>query len=117
MKSIKTVNRGYFTVKNRAVPGSNRVTMYLIIRCGGCKTFTYVDRFQEWKLCPICGATIDVRRATQYLEVEDFRTAEAVVTQLEEHLHATRKKDLSSEEREELRARYAEWIRGRTKEA
>jgi hypothetical protein len=88
--------------------------MYLVIRCGGCKTFTYVDRFQEWKLCPICGATIEVKRAPQYLEVEDFSVAETVVNQLEQHLHKTKKKDLTHEEREQLRSKYAEWIRGET---
>jgi hypothetical protein len=87
---------------------------YLVLRCGGCKTFTYVDRFQEWKLCPVCGATIDVRRSSHYLEVEDFRVAENIVAQLEQHIHRTRKKDLSIEEREQLRAQYTEWIRGQT---
>jgi len=87
---------------------------YLVIRCGGCKTFTYVDHFQEWKLCPVCGATIDIQKASHYLEVEDFTVAENIVAQLEQHIHKTRKKDLSHEERQQLRARYAEWIRGQT---
>ncbi len=86
--------------------------MYLVIRCGSCKTFTYVDCFQEWKLCPVCGATIDVQRSSHYLEVEDFRMAENIVAQLEQHLHKTRKHDLSREEREQLRAQYTDWIRG-----
>ncbi len=88
--------------------------LYLVIRCGGCKSFTYVDKFQQWKLCPICGATIDVRRASRYLEVEDFRVTESIVNKLEEHLHRTRKRDLTAEEREQLRATYAEWIRNQT---
>jgi acetyl-CoA carboxylase beta subunit len=75
--------------------------LYLVIRCGGCKSFTYVDKFQQWKLCPICGATIEVMRAPRYLEVEDFRVAESIV-------------DLTAEEREQLRATYAEWIRNQT---
>jgi hypothetical protein len=84
---------------------------YLVIRCSTCKTFTYVDRFQEWKLCPVCGTAIDVKRATRYLEVEEYGMAEAIVKQLERHLHATGKKDLTSDERRHLRTQYAEWIR------
>jgi hypothetical protein len=85
--------------------------MYLVIRCGGCRTFTYVDRFQQWKLCANCGETIDVRRATVYLEVEDYHVAENVMEQLEEHLHRTKKKDLTREELETLRHQYAQWLR------
>jgi Domain of unknown function (DUF1922) len=88
--------------------------LYLVIRCGGCRSFTYVDKFQQWKLCPICGATIEVKRAPRYLEVEDFRIAENIVNKLEEHLHRTRKQDLTPEEREQLRATYAEWVRNQT---
>ncbi len=58
--------------------------------------------------------TIEVKRAPMYLEVEDFRVAESIVNKLEEHLHLTRKKDLTPEEREQLRATYADWIRNRT---
>jgi hypothetical protein len=87
--------------------------MFRIIRCGGCRTFTYVDRFQEWKLCPICSETIDLRRAVTYLEVEDYRIAERVVAQLEQYLHDTKRADLTPEERKELREQYAEWLRNK----
>jgi hypothetical protein len=87
--------------------------MFRIIRCGGCKTFTYVDRFQEWKLCPICSETIDLKRAATYLEVEDYQTAEKIVAQLEKFLQETRRKDLTREELREIRAQYAEWLRKR----
>ncbi|HQA81644.1 MAG TPA: DUF1922 domain-containing protein, partial [Methanoregulaceae archaeon] len=41
--------------------------MYLIIRCPGCHTFSYVDRYQQWKLCPRCGEAISVRQGPAYL--------------------------------------------------
>jgi hypothetical protein len=99
--------------RNIYTPGgsTHKMFMYLVIRCGGCRTFTYVDRFQQWKLCANCGETIDVRRATVYLEVEDYNVAESVVAQLEEHLHRTKKKDLTREELETLRKQYAQWLR------
>jgi predicted RNA-binding Zn-ribbon protein involved in translation (DUF1610 family) len=87
--------------------------MYLIIRCGSCRNFTYVDRYQQWKLCPTCGETISVRQVPAYLEVEDYTVAEQIIRQLERHLEQTRKKDLSAEEIQELRRQYAEWIRSR----
>jgi hypothetical protein len=87
--------------------------MYLIIRCGGCRTFTYVDRFQQWKLCPSCGETISVARAPVYLEVEEFTMAENIIRQLQRHLDSSRKKDLSPDEITELRHQYAEWLRSR----
>ncbi|MBS1193960.1 MAG: hypothetical protein H6R28_360, partial [Methanomicrobiales archaeon] len=52
--------------------------MYLVIRCPGCRTFTYVDRYQRHKLCHVCGETITVARATVYLEVRDYAEAESV---------------------------------------
>jgi tRNA G26 N,N-dimethylase Trm1 len=85
--------------------------MYLVIRCDGCRTFTYVDRFQQWKLCPVCGGTINVRQSPTYLEVEDYSVAESVVSQLEEFLHRTKKKDLSPEEKTMLQQKYAQWLR------
>jgi len=77
--------------------------MYLIIRCGGCRTFTYVDRFQQWKLCPSCGETISVRQAPAYLEVEDYSVAENIIRQLQKYLDANKKKDLSPDEIDTLR--------------
>ncbi|MGB7787168.1 DUF1922 domain-containing protein [Methanoregula sp.] len=88
--------------------------MYLIIRCpGGCKTFTYVDRFQKWKLCPFCGHAYEVAKAPTYLEVEDHHEAEHIVRQMEKHLQETRKKDFSPEEKEELRHHYTTHLRTR----
>ena len=93
--------------------GQCQSRMYLIIRCGSCRTFTYVDRYQEWKLCPHCGEAIRVRQAPAYLEVEDYALAEKIIRELEGYLARTQKKDLSSEEKESLRHQYAEWIRDR----
>jgi len=93
--------------------GNASVRMYLIIRCGSCRNFTYVDRYQEWKLCPTCGEAIRVRQAPAYLEVEDYAVAEKIIRELESYLERTQKKDLSLEEKESLRHQYAEWIRGR----
>jgi hypothetical protein len=90
------------------------ILMYFIIRCpGGCRTFTYVDRFQKWKLCPFCGHAYEVSRAPVYLEVEDHREAEHIVRQMERHLHATKKKDFSDEEKAELRHHYTTALRHR----
>jgi hypothetical protein len=86
--------------------------MYLIIRCAGCRTFCYVDRFQQWKLCPVCGEVIEVRQAPAYLEVGEYKVAERIVNKLEEYLHQTRKKDLTPEEIRSLREQYAAWVRG-----
>jgi hypothetical protein len=85
--------------------------MYLVIRCPGCKTFTYVDRFQRWKLCPVCGEAAEVRRAPAYLEVDDYLVAEKIVEQLEAYLHKNKKKDLTNEEIDDLRRQYASWLR------
>ncbi len=87
--------------------------MYLIIRCPGCHTFSYVDRYQQWKLCPRCGEAISVRQGPAYLEVEDYSVAEQIIRQLERYLDSTRKKDLSSDEIAALRQQYADWIRSR----
>jgi uncharacterized Zn finger protein (UPF0148 family) len=81
--------------------------MYFIIRCpGGCNTFTYVDRFQKWKLCPLCGHAYEVAKAPAYLEVEDHHEAEHIVRQMERHLHANKKKDFTDREKAELRHHY-----------
>jgi tRNA G26 N,N-dimethylase Trm1 len=87
--------------------------MYLIIRCCGCRTFTYVDRYQQWKLCPHCGETISVAGSPVYLEVEEFTMAENIIRQLQKHLDTSRKKDLSPDEIIALRHQYAEWLRSR----
>jgi hypothetical protein len=87
--------------------------MYLIIRCPGCRTFSYVDRYQQWKLCPRCGEAINVRQAPAYLEVEDYSVAEQIIRQLERFLDSTKKKDLSADEIAALRQQYADWIRSR----
>ncbi len=87
--------------------------MYLIIRCPGCRTFTYVDRYQRWRLCPRCGEAINVGRAPVYLDVDDFLDAERVVEQLESYLHRTGKKDLSEQDIRQLRTQYTEWVKNR----
>jgi len=87
--------------------------MFLVIRCPGCRTFTYVDRFQQWKLCAFCGEAINVRQAPVYVEVDDYHTAEHIANQLEEYLHNTRQHDLSPAEIAVLREKYAEWVRKR----
>ena len=92
--------------------------MYFIIRCpGGCKTFTYVDRFQKWKLCPLCGHAYEVAKAPAYLEVEDHHEAEHIVRQMEKHLHANKKKDFSDEEKAELRHHYMSALRHKKPDA
>lgn len=88
-------------------------TMYVVIRCPGCRSFTYVDRFQRWRLCPICGEATDVSRAQAYVEVDDYRIAETIVKRLEEYLHSKKKSDLTNEEIAELRRQYADWLRSR----
>ena len=88
--------------------------MYLVIRCPNCGTFTYVDQYQEWKLCAICGETINSRRAEVYLDLHNHRDAEAVVRELERFLHTTGKSDLSDEEKVGLQTAYARWIRTNT---
>lgn len=89
------------------------LVMYLIIRCPSCSTFSYVDRFQKWKLCPQCGHALEVARSPAYLDVEDFHEAEHIVKQMEKHLHANKKKDFTQEETAELRHHYTEALRKR----
>lgn len=90
----------------------NVIRMYFIIRCpGGCRTFTYVDRFQKWKLCPLCGHAYEVAKVPAYLEVEEHHEAEHIVKQMEKHLHANKKKDFTPEEKEELRHHYTTALR------
>lgn len=92
---------------------NHQLPMFLIIRCPGCRTFSYVDRFQQWKLCPVCGEAIEVAKAPAYIEVDEYRVAERIVSQLEDYLHRNRKKDLSPEELAALREQYAEWLRSK----
>ena len=87
--------------------------MYVIIRCPGCTRFSYVDRFQQWKLCPSCGHAYEVKKAPAYLDVHDHREAEHIVRQMEKHLHAHQKKDFTPEETEELRHHYTVALRKR----
>jgi len=88
------------------------IRMYVIIRCpGGCRTFTYVDRFQKWKLCPLCGHAYEVAKAPAYLEVDDHHEAEHIIKQMERHLHTHKKKDFSAEETAELRHHYTAALR------
>jgi len=70
-----------------------------------------VDRFQRWKLCPVCGHAHEVAKAPAYLDVEDYHEAEHIVKQMEKHLHTAKKKDFSPEETDELRHHYATWLR------
>ena len=85
--------------------------MYLVIRCPGCRTFTYVDRYQKWRLCPSCGESINCARVPVYIEVNSHADAENMVLQLERYMHKTKRSDLSPEELGRLRVKYAEWIR------
>lgn len=91
--------------------------MYLVIRCPGCRAFTYVDHFQRFKLCPICSEAINVRDAEAFLEVEDFYVADSVIRQLEAFLHNSKRKDLTDEEIALLRKQYADWVRGHRQSA
>lgn len=81
--------------------------MYLIIRCQNCGTFTYIDRFQNWKLCPICGETMQRNNVPEYLEVNDHHEADAVIVELKRYLQQNKRVDLTSEETRKLRAAYA----------
>ncbi|MEG3056752.1 MAG: DUF1922 domain-containing protein [Methanoculleus sp.] len=87
--------------------------MCLVIRCPGCKTFIYVDRYQRWRLCPTCGEAINVAKAPIYLDTDDFLDAECVVKQLESYLHRTGKDDLTESDIQKLRAQYVRWVKNR----
>ncbi|MDN7023325.1 DUF1922 domain-containing protein [Methanoculleus sp. FWC-SCC1] len=87
--------------------------MYIVTRCPGCQAFTYLDSFQRFKLCHICGEVIDGTRAPEYLEVSDHQDAEQIIGQLEAFLKKTGRPDLSKQELEHLRMQYAEWLRNR----
>ena len=93
-------------------PGSPIV--YIVIRCPGCSTFTYVDKFQRHKLCHVCGQVIEVKSAPAYLEVKDYTDAEEVVDQLQRFLEREGRKDLSANELRMLRAKYAQWLLNQT---
>ncbi|TAJ44109.1 DUF1922 domain-containing protein [Methanofollis fontis] len=87
--------------------------MYRVIRCPGCLTFTYVDPYQHWKLCHVCGEVIDAGRAPVYLEATDHRDAERLIVKLEDFLDETGKMDLDDAEKTRLRSEYARWLRSR----
>lgn len=87
--------------------------MYLVVRCPGCRAFIYVDRYQRWRLCPICGEVIDIEKAPVYLDVDDFLDAEHIVEQLESYLHRTGKGDLTRSDIQKLRAQYVRWVKDR----
>jgi len=119
MKPLETLARrvtGFFCETTIYIYNDNAdhlIVMYLIIKCPSCSTFTYVDRFQKWKLCPQCGHAHEVARAPAYLDVEDFHEAEHIVKQMEKHLHANKKKDFTPEETAELRHHYTEALKKR----
>lgn len=85
--------------------------MYLIVRCPGCLTFTYMDKYQKWKLCPVCGETINPSRVQVYLDVRKPGEAEAIAIQLEKYLHDNKKKNLTEKEIQKIREEYAGWMR------
>lgn len=85
--------------------------MYIIIRCPGCRSFTYMDHLQRWKLCPVCGEIISSQKAPVYIEVETYAEADQIVSQLEEYLRKTRRGDLTDDEIARLRATYARWVK------
>ncbi|MBN2733503.1 MAG: DUF1922 domain-containing protein [Methanomicrobiaceae archaeon] len=85
--------------------------MYLILRCSGCATFTYVDSFRQHRLCPVCGEIIKVKGAPVYLEVKDYRQAEAIIAELGRYLQKNKRHDLTPEEKERMREEYAGWMR------
>lgn len=87
--------------------------MYLVIRCPGCRTFTYVDPYQHWKLCPVCGEVIDATRVPVYLEAEDHRDADEIIRKLEIYLNETGQDDFTDDEKMQLRSEYARWVRSR----
>ena len=84
--------------------------MYLLIRCQNCSTFTYIDRYQKWKLCPVCGETMQRNFVPEYLEVEDHHEADAVIFELERYLTQNKRTDLTSDETRKLRAAYAQRV-------
>jgi len=85
--------------------------VYFILRCPGCFTFTYVDSFRQHRLCPFCGEIIKVKGAPVYLEVKDYKEAEAIVNELGKYLLKNKRKDLTPEEKEKMREEYAQWMR------
>ena len=85
--------------------------VYLIIRCPGCLSFTYVDKYQKWKLCPICSETISPSKVQVYLDVETPGEAEIIARQLQKYLKDKRKKDLDEDEIQQIREEYAGWVR------
>ncbi|MFA5395836.1 MAG: DUF1922 domain-containing protein [Methanogenium sp.] len=82
------------------------ISMYLIVRCENCYTFSYMDRFQKWKLCPVCGGTMERGSVPEYLEVADHHEAEAVIAELERYLYENKRTDFTLDETEKLRAAY-----------
>lgn len=84
--------------------------MYLIIRCQNCGTFAYIDLFQNWKLCPVCGETMQRGSVPEYLEVKDHHEADAVIAELERYLYLNNRTDLTRDETRTLRAAYVQRV-------
>jgi len=84
---------------------------YWLIRCPNCRRFTYTDKYGKWKLCPLCGETINVSDVPIYLEVEDFSEAEGLIIAVESYLSRTGRIDLQPEEVALIRDRYTEWLK------
>ncbi len=89
----------------------NRVRMYHVIRCPGCRSFTYIDHLQRWRLCPVCGEIISGARAPVYLEVQSYEEAEDLIGRLEEYLKRASRDELTDEEIARLRTTYARWVK------
>ncbi len=84
--------------------------MYLIIRCQNCGTFAYIDPFQNWKLCPVCGEIMQRGSVPEYLEVKDHHEADAVIAELERYLYLNNRTDLTRDETRTLRAAYVQRV-------
>ena len=70
-----------------------------------------MDKYQKWKLCPVCSTTIDLSRVQVFLDVKKPGEADVIACQLQKYLQDNRRKNLTEEEIDKIREEYAGWVR------
>ncbi|HWQ67874.1 MAG TPA: DUF1922 domain-containing protein [Methanospirillum sp.] len=81
--------------------------MFQVIRCGGCGHIMTTPESRNHVLCPVCGVTSPIKDLRVYLKCRDNEVAGDVAHQLSQIISRRHGRDLSPEEIEMLRERFA----------
>jgi ribosomal protein S27E len=102
---------GSFNRKILLVVQFKILTMYLVIRCGGCNYMMIAPDSCHYILCPVCGVTTALSGTRVYVRCMERNVAADIASQLIDILAKRNGKDLSEEEVLMLQQRFAAWER------